>query len=38
MVNLYEEEMGKDEILSVRKKIFHTAAGTYYLDTLFLSE
>ena len=38
LVNIYEEEMGKDEILSVRKNIFRTAAGKYYFDTLFLME
>ena len=38
LVNIYEEKMGKDEILSVRKNIFRTTAGKYYLDTLFLRE
>lgn len=38
LVNIFEEEMAKEEILSVRERIFRTASGRYYLDTLFLSD
>lgn len=37
LVNLYEEKEERAAILSVRGKIFRTAAGTRFLDQLFLT-
>ncbi len=36
LVNLDEGESGQEEILSVREKIFRTAAGLEFLERLFL--
>ncbi len=36
LVNLHEGECGVDAIRSVREKLFRTAAGTNYLDRMFL--
>ena len=36
LVNIYEEEMKKETVESLSKKIFKTAAGTELLNTMFI--
>ncbi|WP_077532294.1 HD domain-containing protein [Massiliimalia massiliensis] len=38
LVNIFEAKLGKDEIRSIREKIFRTKSGTDLLDLMFLPE
>ena len=36
LVNIFEDNMGKPEIQSIREKIFKTRAGTKILDEMYM--
>lgn len=38
LVNIYEDEMSRDSIISVKEKIFRTKIGTDYLVKMFLQD
>lgn len=38
LVNIYEDGMDREQISSIRSKIFRTKTGLSFLDTLYLSE